>query len=118
MSERGKERVSVQCCCCFFGGHAIGEGTGQVMLQNYPNSLNDFLYAFPRLQKVRGGEKETKRSKKNERKGDTTERDIEKERGSVMSSFTINGYTDAFLFLTDDNQLSMTENGSAERKKK
>lgn len=31
-----------------------------------------------------------------------------------MSPFTINGYTDAFLFLTDDNQLSMTENGSAE----
>lgn len=54
------------------------EGTGQVMLQNYPNSLNDFLYAFPRFQKVRGGEKETQRSEKKERKGDTTESDIER----------------------------------------
>lgn len=33
-----------------------------------------------------------------------------------MSPFTINGCTDAFLFLTDDNQLSMTENDSAEEK--
>lgn len=31
-----------------------------------------------------------------------------------MSPFTINGCTDAFLFLTDDNQLSVTENDRAE----
>lgn len=35
-----------------------------------------------------------------------------------MSPFTINGCTDAFLFLTDDNQLSMTENDSAEEREK
>lgn len=34
-----------------------------------------------------------------------------------MSPFTINGCTDAFLFLTDDNQLSLTENDSPEETK-
>lgn len=74
MSKSGRERVFF----FFLEGMLLVKGTGQVMLQSYPNSLNDFLYAFPRLQKVRGGEKETRRSEKNERKGDTTERDIEK----------------------------------------
>lgn len=75
MSKRGIENVSV--FFFFLEGMPLVEGTGQVMLQNYPNSLNDFLYVFPRLQKVRGGEIETKRSEENKRKGDTTESDIE-----------------------------------------
>lgn len=62
------------------------------------------------------GERKKACEVKKQRKGDTTEkeRDIEKERGSVMSPFTINGCSDAFLLLTDDNQLSMTENDSTE----
>lgn len=56
----------------FLEGMLLVEGTGQVMLQNYPNSLNDFLYAFPRLQKVRGREKEMHTSEKNKSKGDIT----------------------------------------------
>lgn len=35
-----------------------------------------------------------------------------------MSPFTINGCNDAFLFLTDDNQLSLTENDSTGETKK
>lgn len=72
MSKRGRENMSERVFFFFFlEGMLLVEGTGQVMLQNYPKSLNDFLYAFPRLQKVRG-------ENKNKRKRDTTKSDIKR----------------------------------------